>query len=115
MNIGIESDKGEKRLLKTHRASTLSACLQQRGLIVIRPGDSGPHRHVVLFRSHHFISAFLFLNDKFEIKIPGNTFLFCSSLRFTTLVRRSARTSAHDTVFKARKAIYLCAPQSVIE
>lgn len=41
MNIGAESDGGENRLLKTHRASTWTARLLQRGLTVIQPGDSG--------------------------------------------------------------------------
>lgn len=63
MNIGAESDGEENRLLKTHRASTLTARLLQRGLTVIQPGDSGPHRHVVLFKLHHFIGAFFFLNQ----------------------------------------------------
>lgn len=68
MNTGTESD-GEKKALKTHRASTLTAHLIQRGLIVIRPGDTAPNRHVELFKLLHFITIVSFLQDKAGIKI----------------------------------------------
>lgn len=48
MNIGTKSDGKREKALKTHRASTLTAHLLQRGLIVICPTDSGSHRHVLL-------------------------------------------------------------------
>lgn len=50
MNIGTESDGRGEKALKTHRASTLTARLLQRGRTVIRPGVSGSHIHVVLFK-----------------------------------------------------------------
>lgn len=69
MNTGTESDGG-KKALKTHRASTLTAHLIQRGLIVIRPGDTAPNRHVELFKLLHFITIVSFLQDKAGIKNP---------------------------------------------
>lgn len=49
---------GAEKALKTHRASALTAHLIQRGLIVIRPGDREPDRHVGLFKLHHIYLLF---------------------------------------------------------
>lgn len=67
---------------------------------MIWPGDSGPHRHVVLFKLHHFITAFFFLNDKSGIKtymltLPASS---CVCL-YTAGVRMYM-----STVFKAKKS-----------
>lgn len=67
--ILAQSQTGGKKALKTHRASTLTAHLIQRGLIVIRPGDTAPNRHVELFKLLHFITIVSFLQDKAGIKI----------------------------------------------
>lgn len=68
---------GAEKALKTHRASTLTPQMKQRGLIVMWPADSVPHRHVVVFKLHNFITAFFFLNDKSGIKIHVNTSFSC--------------------------------------
>lgn len=67
--ILAQSQTGGKKALKTHRASTLTAHLIQRGLIVIRPGDTAPNKHVELFKLLHFITIVSFLQDKAGIKI----------------------------------------------
>lgn len=99
MKIGTESEK-KKRTLKTHRASTLTTRLIHRGMTVMRPGDSRPHRHVVLFKLHHFIAVFSFLDDKSGIKIQVNTFFsfFPPFLCLEVHIRTNT-----DAVFKARK------------
>lgn len=72
-----------EKALKTQEASALTAQMKQRGLIVIWPGDSRPHSHVVQFKMLAFITAFFFLNDKSRIKISMLMFLSTGTSRFS--------------------------------
>ncbi len=104
--------RGEKAL-QTHWASASAARLLQRGLIVIRPGDSGPHRHVVLFKLHHFISAYFFLNDKFEIKMHVTASFCYSSFYCTLLVWGNACTCMRLWILFSRpEKLIICACQN---
>lgn len=105
MNIGTESDGRGEKALKTHTASTLTARLPQRGLIVIWPGVSGSQRHVVLFKLHHIITAFFHI--KTHVMRKKRLFF----LTYYTCVQQYVKLHK-NTVFEARKVHYLCMLES---